>query len=110
MVELIDCDGFGIYTYDQAKNSLSLYENYNLDDEIHKGIMEKENGILWKIIRERKYTLLSNSRNDNNFSDFLKSKNYSTLIGLPLIKKSNTLGALVFLSHKKIIPGKKFNT
>uniref|UniRef100_A0A7C6EIL6 HD domain-containing protein n=1 Tax=candidate division WOR-3 bacterium TaxID=2052148 RepID=A0A7C6EIL6_UNCW3 len=101
MVELIDCDGFGIYTYNQAKNALSLYENYNLDDEIHKGIMEKENGILWKIIRERKYTMLSNSRNDNNFSDFLKSKNYSTLIGLPLIQKSNTLGALVFLSHKK---------
>ena len=101
MVELIDCDGFGIYTYDQAKNSLRLYENYNLDEEIHKGIMEKENGILWKIIRERKYTLVSNFRNDNNFSDFLKSKNYSTLIGLPLIKKSNTLGALVFLSNKK---------
>jgi len=101
MVELIDCDGFGIYTYDQAKNSLRLYENYNLDEEIHKGMMEKENGILWKIIRERKYTLVSNFRDDNNFSDFLKSKNYSTLIGLPLIKKSNTLGALVFLSYKK---------
>jgi len=101
MVELIDCDGFGIYTYDQAKNSLRLYENYNLDEEIHKGIMEKENGILWKIIRERKYTLVSNFRNDNNFSDFLKRKNYSTLIGLPLIKKSSTLGVLVLLSYKK---------
>ncbi|MGB9722014.1 MAG: HD domain-containing phosphohydrolase [bacterium] len=106
MIELIDCDGFGIYTYDQAKNSFNLYEDYNLNEKIHKNIMEKENGILWKIIRDRKNVIVPNSRKDSDFSIFLKSQNYSSFLGIPLYMKSNSLGALVLLSNKKGYPEK----
>ncbi|MEO0190845.1 MAG: HD domain-containing phosphohydrolase, partial [candidate division WOR-3 bacterium] len=102
IIELLNCNALAIYIINKDGAGFNNYANYNLDDEFHKGMIE--NGeFFWKVIRERKSSVITNKTNDiKNFPQLLSKYNFASCFGIPLILRGTPIGALfLFFNSKK---------
>ncbi|MEO0123651.1 MAG: HD domain-containing phosphohydrolase [candidate division WOR-3 bacterium] len=101
IADLFNCDALGIYILHKPDMKLIPYANQNLNEEFHKEMIENKDGLLWKVVKEKKSIFIEKSNKDFDFPNVLKKENCSTFIGVPLILKGDLLGAIILLSNNK---------
>ena len=90
----------GIYMYDSVNKAFSIQNN---STDFFKGLIEKENNIVAKILSANKSQILNIKDNPGKWENILLEKSWrgsETIIGLPIIYKKHALGfILVFAEH-----------
>ena len=100
----------GIYMYDSVNKAFSIQNN---STDFFKGLIEKENNIIAKILSENKSQILNIKDNPGKWENILLEKSWrgsETIIGLPIIYKKHALGfILVFAEHFSLIKAQDQN-
>ncbi len=100
--EVFNCTGMGIYVFHKPDMNLMPYTNQNLSEEFHKEMTENKDSLLWRIVKEKKAVIIKKGDNQMSLSPALKKLSFSTFLGVPLILRGDSLGALIIFSNSKI--------
>lgn len=93
--ELIKGAGGGVYMWDETVQSFRLESVYGLDSSLEGSQTEKEQGVVWEVLRSKKTFAVTDYPNWPNRLRLFDQDNLTAVVCAPIILGDRFLGAIV---------------
>lgn len=102
IVEIVDCNALAIYTIDAWTGDFILYNNYNLNDTFHSGVLSQGKDFLKEVITSKK-TICTRGTGfrHKDFLSFIQNFGFNICAGVPLVIRGMPIGTLLIFSQRK---------